>query len=98
MDISRLPADLEIFIREEIASGHYQSEDELVTEALRLLKTHKARTNGDTNRGETSQSDAQLSVLRELVREFEALPLESPDDGFSVRDHDKLLYVSRDLC
>jgi len=30
--------------------------------------------------------------LRELVREFEALPLESPDNGFSVRDHDKLLY------
>jgi hypothetical protein len=63
-----------------------------VTEALRLLKARKARTNGDTNQGETSQSDAQLSALRELVREFEALPLESPDDGFSVRAHDKLLY------
>lgn len=92
MDISGLPADLEIFIREAIASGHYQSEDELVTEALRLLKAQKARTNGDTNQGETSQSDAQLSALRELVREFKALPLESSDDGFSVRDHDKLLY------
>jgi len=92
MDIGRLPADLEIFVREEIASGKYQSEEELVNEALRLLKAQKTRTNGDTKQGETSQSDAQLSALRELVREFEALPLESPDDGFSVRNHDKLLY------
>jgi Arc/MetJ-type ribon-helix-helix transcriptional regulator len=92
MDISGLPSDLAIFIQDEIASGNYQSEEELVTEALRLLKAQKTRTNGDTNQGETSQSDAQLSTLRELVREFEALPLESPDDGFSVRNHDKLLY------
>lgn len=92
MDISGLPSDLATFVQEEIASGKYQSEAELVTEALRLLKAQKARTNGDANQGETSQSDVQLSALRELVREFEALPLESPEDGFLVRDHDKLLY------
>ena len=92
MDISGLPADLETFVQEEIASGKYQSEAELVTEALRLLKAQKKGTNGDTKQGETSQGDTQLSALRELVREFESLPLESPDDGFSVRDHDKLLY------
>jgi Arc/MetJ-type ribon-helix-helix transcriptional regulator len=91
MDISGLPSDLAIFIREEIASGHYQSEVELVTEALRLLKAQKTRTNGDTNRDDTSQSDAQLSALRELVREFETLPLESHEDGFSARDPDKHL-------
>jgi Arc/MetJ-type ribon-helix-helix transcriptional regulator len=92
MDISGLPADLELFVQEAIASGTYQSEAELVTEALRLLKAQKTGTNGDTKQGETPQSNAQLSALRELVREFESLPLESPDDGFSVRDHDKLLY------
>jgi putative addiction module CopG family antidote len=92
MNIGRLPADLETFVRDEIASGHYQSEDELVTEALRLLKAQKTLINGDAKQSETSQSNAQLSTLRELVRELEVLPLESPDDGFSVRDHDKLLY------
>lgn len=92
MDISGLPSDLEIFVQEEIASGKYQSEDELVTEALRLLKEHKAKTNVNTNGDEASQSNAQLSALRELVREFESLPIEGPDDGFSVRNHDKLLY------
>ena len=92
MDISGLPADLETFVQEEIASGKYQSEAELVTEAVRLLKAQKTGTNGDTKQDETPQGDTQLSALRELVREFESLPLESPDDGFSVRDHDKLLY------
>ena len=92
MDISGLPADLETFVQEEIASGKYQSEAELVTEAVRLLKKHKELVNGNSEREETSQSNVQLSALRELVREFESLPLESPDDGFSVRDHDKLLY------
>jgi putative addiction module CopG family antidote len=92
MDISGLPSDLETFVQEEIASGKYQSEAELVTEAVRLLKAQKTGTNGDTKQGETSQGDTQLSALRELVQEFESLPLESPDDGFSVRNHDKLLY------
>jgi putative addiction module CopG family antidote len=92
MDISGLPSDLETFVQEEIASGKYQSEDELVTEALRLLKKHKELVNGNSDREETSQSNAQLAALRELVREFESLPIEGPDDGFSVRDHDKLLY------
>jgi Arc/MetJ-type ribon-helix-helix transcriptional regulator len=92
MDISRLPADLETFVQEEIASGKYQSEAELVTEAVRLLKAQKTGTNGDTKQGETPQSNAQLSALQELVREFESLSLEGPDDGFSVRDHNKLLY------
>jgi putative addiction module CopG family antidote len=92
MDISGLPSDLETFVQEEIASGKYQSEDELVTEALRLLKKHKELVNGNSDREETSQSNAQLAALRELVRECESLPIEGPDDGFSVRDHDKLLY------
>jgi Arc/MetJ-type ribon-helix-helix transcriptional regulator len=92
MNIGRLPADLETFVQEAIASGTYQSEAELVTEALRLLKAQMTGANGDTKQGETSQGNTQLSALRELVREFESLPIESPDDGFSVRDHDKLLY------
>jgi putative addiction module CopG family antidote len=62
MNITKLPADLETFVQEEIASGKYKSEEELVTEALRLLKAKRTRTNGDTNQGETSQSDAQLAA------------------------------------
>ena len=27
-----------------------------------------------------------------LIREIAAMPVQSPDDGFSGRDHDKVLY------
>jgi putative addiction module CopG family antidote len=33
-----LPADLEQFVEQELASGKYASRDELVTEAVRLLR------------------------------------------------------------
>ena len=61
MDIGRLPADLATFVQEEIASGKYQSEAELVTEAVRL-KAQKTEPNGNTDRDETSQSSAQLAA------------------------------------
>jgi Arc/MetJ-type ribon-helix-helix transcriptional regulator len=62
MDMSGLPSDLATFVQEGIASGKYQSEAELVTEAVRLLKAQKTETNGDTDRDETSQSSAQLAA------------------------------------
>jgi predicted DNA-binding antitoxin AbrB/MazE fold protein len=30
--------------------------------------------------------------MQEFLRMMESLPIESPDDGFSGADHDKLLY------
>ena len=92
MDISGLPSDLEMFVKQEIARGKYQSEDELVTEALRQLRERAEQANGKTSRDETPQGNAQLVALQELVRELASLPIESPEDDFSVRDHDKLLY------
>lgn len=35
-------------------------------------------------------------VLVEALKRIAALPLESPDDGFTGADHDKVLYGSRD--
>lgn len=34
----------------------------------------------------------QRAAIEEMIAEIEALPLEGPDDGFSGRDHDKILY------
>jgi predicted DNA-binding antitoxin AbrB/MazE fold protein len=34
----------------------------------------------------------QQKAIEELIAEIEALPPEGPDDGFSGRDHDKILY------
>jgi predicted DNA-binding antitoxin AbrB/MazE fold protein len=43
---------------------------------------------------ETS-SDAvarQQAAIKKFLMEMESLPMEGPDDGFSGRDHDKILY------
>ncbi len=43
MDLHGLPTDLAQFVQQELASGMYQSEDELMAEALRLLKERVSR-------------------------------------------------------
>jgi len=43
MDINGLPADLAEFVQQELQSGKYTSEDELVCEALRLLRERERR-------------------------------------------------------
>jgi predicted DNA-binding antitoxin AbrB/MazE fold protein len=37
----------------------------------------------------------QQSAIEAMLAEVESLPIEEPDDGFSGRDHDKLLYGER---
>jgi predicted DNA-binding antitoxin AbrB/MazE fold protein len=34
----------------------------------------------------------QRDAIEEMLAEIEALPIEEPDDGFSGRDHDRILY------
>ena len=34
----------------------------------------------------------QQAAIEEMLAEIESLPIEEPDDGFSGRDHDKILY------
>jgi predicted DNA-binding antitoxin AbrB/MazE fold protein len=38
------------------------------------------------------QLERQQKAIAQLIAEVEALPSEGPDDGFSGRDHDKILY------
>ena len=37
----------------------------------------------------------QQAAIEEMLAEIESLPVEEPDDGFSGRDHDKVLYGAR---
>jgi putative addiction module CopG family antidote len=41
--ITTLPPDLTQFIREELASGHYSSEQEVVQEAVRFFRESRER-------------------------------------------------------
>jgi predicted DNA-binding antitoxin AbrB/MazE fold protein len=34
----------------------------------------------------------QQAAIAEMLAEIESLPVNEPDDGFSGRDHDKILY------
>jgi predicted DNA-binding antitoxin AbrB/MazE fold protein len=34
----------------------------------------------------------QQAAIEEMLAEIESLPIEEPDDGFSGRDHDRVLY------
>jgi predicted DNA-binding antitoxin AbrB/MazE fold protein len=34
----------------------------------------------------------QRAAIEEMLAELESLPVNEPDDGFSGRDHDKILY------
>jgi predicted DNA-binding antitoxin AbrB/MazE fold protein len=34
----------------------------------------------------------QQAAIEDFIAEMESLPPEGPDDGFSGRDHDKILY------
>jgi predicted DNA-binding antitoxin AbrB/MazE fold protein len=36
--------------------------------------------------------DRQRAAIDEMIAEIEAMPIEGRDDGFSGRDHDKVLY------
>jgi len=37
----------------------------------------------------------QRAAILEMLAEIESLPIREPDDGFSGRDHDKVLYGAR---
>ncbi len=48
-------------------------------------------------RGQAAPFDPakQSAALARLLDDMEALPVESPADGFSNRDHDRVLYGDR---
>ena len=43
MATATIPADLQTFVEQEVANGSYASEQDVVAEALRLLREHKLR-------------------------------------------------------
>lgn len=70
-----------------------QSLDRLTSADKLLLIEEVARS----LRGQAAPFDpaAQSAALMRLLSRMEALPVESPDDGFSGRDHDRVLYGER---
>jgi antitoxin ParD1/3/4 len=75
-----LPADLEQFVEQELARGTYASREQLVTEAVRLLRERERRLEELRNeilpalehltRGEYTEYDE--ASLRDLIDEVKA--------------------------
>ncbi len=82
MDINELPTDLEQFVQQEIANGNYQSTDDLVAEAVRMLRKYKQPNLHDAAEQAFSEDDP----LTALIGSFE--------DAASDVSQDKSRYLA----
>jgi len=69
--LERLPPDLEQFVQQELASGHYQSAEEVICEGLRCLKAHttqKPHTGLSQEHPSTASSQGADEVIHEIIQ------------------------------
>jgi putative addiction module CopG family antidote len=73
-----LPDDLERFIRAEVHSGHFTSQEEAIAEAVRLLKrqlSHAARTTPAA--GQPASADPVLGAMRDAADDMDEIVAEA---------------------
>jgi Arc/MetJ-type ribon-helix-helix transcriptional regulator len=72
-----LPEDLERFLRAEVHSGHFASEEDAVAEAVRLLKRQLSQAAGTTpaagKPAAATAPDPVLGALRDAAEEMDAI-------------------------
>ena len=61
-------------------------------EGTRVVVQVPARTVETGEQLSTPHQLPQQIEIEEMLAEIESLPIEEPDDGFSGRDHDRVLY------
>jgi putative addiction module CopG family antidote len=86
------PLPLDQFVERQLASGKYQSRDELIEEALRLLQEREAEEDRDAGETNGTERDAAPKPIWEKIREtFSNLSEEDldslPVDGAAQVDH-----------
>jgi predicted DNA-binding antitoxin AbrB/MazE fold protein len=59
------------------------------------VEVHVARPKGASGELSAEELAHQQAAIEEMLAEVESLPIEEPDDAFSGRDHDKILYGGR---
>jgi hypothetical protein len=69
-------------LRNIIAKMSVQDRKELIEELTQSLRKRREAPEGEELR----------ENVRKLLEKIEAMPSGSPDDGFSGKDHDKILY------
>jgi hypothetical protein len=76
---------------EELARAEGKEVGALLRELVHEAISERKR-NGDVPRDDANAVHEQQEALEELHQTLDALPPEGPQDGFTGRDHDKVLY------
>jgi hypothetical protein len=79
---------------ELLAQAEGKNLGELLRELLHEAIAERKR-NGGVRGDEEEVIRSQQEALEGLHEELDALPPEGPQDGFSARDHDEVLYGKR---
>lgn len=75
----QIPADLQAFVNRELRTGRYGSEQELVSEALRMLERERQEALAGVLEGIADVEAGRVVPLREVFDEIRrALPPEQP--------------------
>lgn len=70
----------------EMAASQGRSVGEVLGELIdRSLPEH-------CENGSEAEAEAQRQAIEVMIEEIDQLPLESPNDGFRVEDHDDVIY------
>jgi putative addiction module CopG family antidote len=75
-----LPDDLERFIRAEVHSGHFASEEDVIAEAVRLLKRQLSQvraTPAASDSAAARPSDPVLGAMRDAAEEMDEIVAEA---------------------
>ena len=82
-----------------LRAGKFASSDDVIDEALRLVRERyqepeeaKTFANADTRDASLDRTARQLANLRRLGQKLDAMPAAAIADGLSNRDHDQMLY------
>jgi Arc/MetJ-type ribon-helix-helix transcriptional regulator len=80
-----------------LREGKFTSPDEVIDEALRLVRQRYQEPEGEKEAADgvtapVDRTGRQLENLRRLGRKLEAMPVAAVADGLSNRDHDRILY------
>ena len=89
----RLPEELEHYIREQVADGQFASADDVLSEAVRLLRDQReSRPAPEAPNAIADRATRQRECLSKLCQKMDSMPSAEVADGLTNRDHDRILY------
>jgi hypothetical protein len=89
--VSSIPDDLDV-ARQSIAKLTQEQKAVLLRELNKSVADGLQRASFPKSRGHDLTPQERKENLRKLMEKLSAMPIESPDDGFSGADHDRVLY------